>query len=126
MSPGNPARLLRLVDREFRELTGEPARTPPPVVRRAPTATSESVNSGLFGIARSLQSNTYSVFAVSLRFSVSRPALTATYEPQRNQLLAALSPTELERLNLQLVPMALGQVLHESGDVQRLIYFPTD
>jgi hypothetical protein len=30
MSPGNPARLLRLVDREFQELTGEPARTPPP------------------------------------------------------------------------------------------------
>ncbi len=30
MSPGNPARLLRLVDREFRELTGEPDSTPPP------------------------------------------------------------------------------------------------
>ncbi len=30
MSPSNPYRLLRLVDREFRELTGEPARTPPP------------------------------------------------------------------------------------------------
>ncbi|HTC44757.1 MAG TPA: hypothetical protein VK696_06885 [Steroidobacteraceae bacterium] len=30
MSPGNPIRLLKLVDREFRELTEEPARTPPP------------------------------------------------------------------------------------------------
>jgi hypothetical protein len=30
MSPGNPARFLKLVDREFRELTGEPERTPPP------------------------------------------------------------------------------------------------
>jgi hypothetical protein len=29
MAPGNPARLLRLVDREFRELTGEPDSTPP-------------------------------------------------------------------------------------------------
>ena len=29
MSPGNPARLLRLVDREFRDLTGEPARSSP-------------------------------------------------------------------------------------------------
>jgi hypothetical protein len=27
---GNPTRLLRLVDREFRELTGAPARTQPP------------------------------------------------------------------------------------------------
>jgi hypothetical protein len=30
MAPGNPARLLRLVDREFREVTGEPDNTPPP------------------------------------------------------------------------------------------------
>jgi CRP-like cAMP-binding protein len=66
------------------------------------------------------------VCAVSLRFPASRPALSDTHDPQRNQLLAALSPDELKRLNLQLVPMSLGQVLHESGDVQRHVYFPTD
>jgi CRP-like cAMP-binding protein len=52
--------------------------------------------------------------------------ITSIHDPQRNQLLAALSPDELKRLNLQLVPMALGQVLHESGDLQRQVYFPTD
>jgi CRP-like cAMP-binding protein len=84
------------------------------------------VDIGLFGIAQTWQFTAYSVSAVSLRFPVSRPALTATHDPQRNQLLAALSPDELKRLNLQLVPMALGQVLHESGDLQRQVYFPTD
>jgi CRP-like cAMP-binding protein len=52
--------------------------------------------------------------------------LTVIHDPQRNQLLAALSPDELKRLNLQLVPMSLGQVLHESGGVQRHVYFPID
>jgi CRP-like cAMP-binding protein len=84
------------------------------------------VDIGLFGIARTWQFTAYSVGAVSLRFPVSRPALTVIHDPQRNQLLAALSPDELKRLNLQLVPMALGQVLHESGDLQRQVYFPTD
>jgi CRP-like cAMP-binding protein len=94
--------------------------------RRAPTATADSVNVGVFGIARTWQCNTYSVRAVSLRFPVSRPALIEVHDPQRNQLLAALSPDELLRLDLQLVPMALGQVLHESGDVQLQVYFPID
>jgi CRP-like cAMP-binding protein len=52
--------------------------------------------------------------------------LIELHDPQRNQLLAALSPDELKRLNLQLVSMALGQVLHESGDLQRQVYFPID
>src|ERR1700685_1004542 len=30
MSPGKPIRLLKLVEREFRDLTGEPQRAPPP------------------------------------------------------------------------------------------------
>ena len=84
------------------------------------------MDTGLFGIARTWQGDIYRVRAVSIRFSASRPALTASHDPQRNQLLAALSPNELEQLNLQLVPMELGQVLHESGDVQRQVYFPTD
>jgi CRP-like cAMP-binding protein len=47
--------------------------------------------------------------------------------PQQNHLLAALSLTEQERLypHLKLVPMPLGKVLYESGDVLRQVYFPT-
>ncbi len=48
--------------------------------------------------------------------------------PEQNQLLAALSAAERERLypHLQLVPMPLGKVLYESGEVLRHVYFPTD
>ena len=48
--------------------------------------------------------------------------------PQQNHLLAAFSPDERHRLypHLQLVPMPLGKVLYESGDVLRHVYFPTD
>lgn len=50
------------------------------------------------------------------------------YAPQQNYLLAALSGIEQERLypHLQLVPMPLGKVLYESGDVLRHVYFPTN
>ena len=49
-------------------------------------------------------------------------------DPQQNHLLAALSSAERERLypHLRLVPMPLGKVLYESGDVLRHVYFPTD
>ena len=48
--------------------------------------------------------------------------------PDRNHLLAALLPPERERIypHLELVPMPLGKVLYESGDVMRHVYFPTD
>ena len=48
--------------------------------------------------------------------------------PEQNHLLAALLPVERERIypHLQLVPMPLGKVLYESGDVQRHVYFPID
>src|SRR6202163_2244699 len=51
-----------------------------------------------------------------------------SHNPQQNYLLAALSDTERERIFplLQLVPMPLGKVLYESGDVLRHVYFPTD
>jgi CRP-like cAMP-binding protein len=97
-----------------------------PWARRAPTATADSVDTAPFGNAQTRNGDTAIVCAVSLRFPLSRPALTAIHDPQRNQLLAALSPDELLQLNLQLVPMALGQVLHESGDVQLQVYFPID
>ena len=50
------------------------------------------------------------------------------HDPSQNLLLAALSPPERERIypHLQRVPMALGKVLYESGDLLRHVYFPTD
>ena len=51
-----------------------------------------------------------------------------TYQPQQNQLLAALSGAERERIypHLRLVPMPLGKVLYESGDLLSHVYFPID
>lgn len=48
--------------------------------------------------------------------------------PRENHLLDALDDAERERLfaHLNLVPMPLGAVLYESGDMLRHIYFPTD
>jgi CRP-like cAMP-binding protein len=52
--------------------------------------------------------------------------MAAAFYPQQNQLLAALSPMELERLNLQLISLPLGKVLHEPGQAQAYTYFPVD
>jgi CRP-like cAMP-binding protein len=54
--------------------------------------------------------------------------VSAQFTPDRNQLLAALSPEEQARLfpHLQLVELPLGKTLHESGDAQRFVYFPAD
>ena len=54
--------------------------------------------------------------------------MPAAHVHEDNHLLAALSPAERERLipHLKLVPMPLGRVLYESGDVMRHVYFPTD
>ncbi len=51
-----------------------------------------------------------------------------THHPEQNHILAALPPSERERLfsHLQLVPMPLGTVVYESGDTLRHMYFPTD
>ena len=48
--------------------------------------------------------------------------------PEENRLLEALPPAERERLYplLEVVPMPLGKVLYESGDLMRHVYFPTD
>ena len=50
------------------------------------------------------------------------------HDPKQNHLLAAFSAAEQERIypHLQLVPMPLGKVLYESGDVLRYVYFPTN
>ncbi len=52
--------------------------------------------------------------------------MTALYFAQQNQILAALSPVEVKRLNLQLTSLPLGRVLHDPGQAQPYIYFPVD
>lgn len=51
-----------------------------------------------------------------------------SYKYAENYLLAALSPAERGRIYplLELIPMPLGKVLYESGDVLRHVYFPLD
>ena len=48
--------------------------------------------------------------------------------PEQNHLLAALPTAERTRIfpHLQFLPMPLGGVLYESGDVLQHVYFPTD
>jgi CRP-like cAMP-binding protein len=59
---------------------------------------------------------------------VKNPPATDQHRPQQNALLAALSAAECERLadDLELVPLALGQVLYESGQTMSHAYFPID
>jgi CRP-like cAMP-binding protein len=54
--------------------------------------------------------------------------MAETSHPQQNHILDALPQPERERLfpHLKLVTLALGQVLYESGDTLRHIYFPID
>jgi len=54
--------------------------------------------------------------------------LNGPHDPRQNHLLAALPEDEYARLlpSLELVPMPLGQVLYESGEQMRYVYFPTD
>src|SRR5579885_1509366 len=54
--------------------------------------------------------------------------MPSAHEPSQNHLLGALSSAERERIypHLQLVPLPLGKVLYESGDLLRYVYFPTD
>lgn len=52
--------------------------------------------------------------------------MSNVYTPQRNQLLSALADEEFNRLsvNLEPVEMPLGQVLYESGEQLKYVYFP--
>jgi len=49
------------------------------------------------------------------------------HNPNKNHLLAALPTEDFERLNphLELVPLALGQMLYDPGTQMRHAYFPT-
>ena len=53
--------------------------------------------------------------------------MPSTHDPNQNHLLAALLDAEYNRLlpHLELVPMLLGDVLHESGAKLQYVYFPT-
>ncbi len=53
--------------------------------------------------------------------------MATLHSPNQNHLLAALPAPEFEPLaaRLELVPMALGQMLYEPGTQMRHIYFPT-
>ncbi len=59
---------------------------------------------------------------------MSNVVTSANLKPQQNRLLSAL-PKEVQvrvSTQLELVPMALGMVLYESGETMRHVYFPTD
>lgn len=53
--------------------------------------------------------------------------MTTPHDPRLNHLLAALPEEDYARLlpHLELVPLPLGHVLHESGMQMRHVYFPT-
>jgi CRP-like cAMP-binding protein len=57
-----------------------------------------------------------------------RSLIAERHDPQQNHLLGALSSAARERVypQLQLVAMPLGNVLYESGDALRHVYFPTN
>src|SRR6202789_1391494 len=59
---------------------------------------------------------------------MSLPREINSIDPNQNHLLAALTPSERERIvpHLQLVPMPLGSVLYESGARLSHVYFPTN
>ena len=53
--------------------------------------------------------------------------MNTLHDPHQNHLLAALPPAEFARLlpHLEWVSLPLGQVLYESGEQMRHVYFPT-
>ena len=50
------------------------------------------------------------------------------HRPQQNSLLGALAPAECARLadDLEVVRLALGEVLYDSGQIMSHAYFPID
>ena len=53
--------------------------------------------------------------------------MSSPHTPKQNHLLDALPESDYARLasHLELIPMPLGDVLYESGDQLRYVYFPT-
>jgi len=54
-------------------------------------------------------------------------AMPAPHNPHQNHLLDALPPAEYARIahDIELIPLKLGEVLYESGDRLKHVYFPT-
>ncbi len=54
--------------------------------------------------------------------------MPASINPRQNRLIAALPLNVQDQLlpNLELVPLPLGKVLYESGEVMSYVYFPAD
>lgn len=54
--------------------------------------------------------------------------MSALPDPRQNHLLDALLVTDYDRLfpNLEFVKLPLGQVLYESGQQLKYVYFPTN
>lgn len=54
--------------------------------------------------------------------------MATAHDPKQNHLLAALPPSEFERIapDLELITLKLGEVLYESGGQLNHVYFPTD
>src|SRR5438874_2609011 len=59
---------------------------------------------------------------------MTRTFMPTSRDAAQNHLLAALSPAPRDRLypHLRLVAMPLAEILYESGDLLRHVYFPTD
>ena len=59
---------------------------------------------------------------------MNRASSAERHTPRQNQLLAALPPADYERLaaSLELVPLALGRAMYESGARLDYAYFPTN
>lgn len=66
--------------------------------------------------------------AAQMELSVTNTPLSTNQRAESNSLLAALSQDDYQHLlkDLELVPLSLGQVLHESGETMSHIYFPVD
>jgi CRP-like cAMP-binding protein len=54
--------------------------------------------------------------------------MATPHDPKQNHLLAALPPSEFVRVapHLELVTLKLGEVLYESGEQLKHVYFPTN
>lgn len=78
------------------------------------------------GVANSPRRSEWWRGSLLIRYEIN--LMADLHDPTQNRLLSALSPPERERIfpHLQRVPMTLGKVLYESGDVLRHVYFPTD
>jgi CRP-like cAMP-binding protein len=70
----------------------------------------------------------YNPAEVPLQLTIKMVSTPSAHSPYQNRLLAALTNGDRERIYplLTLVPMTVGGVIYEAGEVLRYAYFPTD